>query len=82
MNQEEGQPASEWFQSVTAEELAWVFHVYGEDDDQLHSERVAEAIPAKQEALCGQISNTNTLPHEYVHSVWEGVPPCHANSSA
>lgn len=37
-------PASEWIQSASIEELAWVIHGYGEDDDPLGALRIAESI--------------------------------------
>lgn len=48
MNQTQGLPASEWLKCVTAEELAWVIHSYGEDDDLIMSERIAEHVLARQ----------------------------------
>jgi len=48
MNQTRGLPASEWLKRVTAEELAWVIHSYGEDDDLIMSERIAEHVIARQ----------------------------------
>lgn len=39
-----GVAASDWLQSASVSELAWVIHAYGEDDDPYGSLRVAEAI--------------------------------------
>jgi len=48
MNPTKGVPASEWLEGVSAEELAWVIHAYGEHKDALLSERIAEAVVAKR----------------------------------
>lgn len=43
LNPGHGQPAAEWLQTVSTEELAWVLHQYGEDDP-LIADRLAERI--------------------------------------
>lgn len=48
MNPSQGIPASEWLQTVTTEELAWVIRMYGEDEDPILSARIAEEIMAHQ----------------------------------
>eukprot|EP00419_Tripos_fusus_P021849 CAMPEP_0172715598 /NCGR_PEP_ID=MMETSP1074-20121228/67635_1 /TAXON_ID=2916 /ORGANISM="Ceratium fusus, Strain PA161109" /LENGTH=502 /DNA_ID=CAMNT_0013540191 /DNA_START=88 /DNA_END=1593 /DNA_ORIENTATION=+ len=60
MNQAQGLPASEWLKCVSAEELAWVIHSYGEDDDLIMSERIAEHILARQREL-GPINSSRQL---------------------
>lgn len=60
MNQQRGVPASEWLQHVSVEELAWVIYKYGEDDDQILSERIAEYIIAWQQGH-GAIETTRGL---------------------
>jgi len=61
MNQNQGIPASEWLKGVSAEELAWIIHQYGEDDDSILSERIAEAILARQRENGGIIDSTRRL---------------------
>lgn len=61
MNQDEGISAREWLKTVTVEELAWVIHSYGEDDDSLLAERIAETILAKQRDVGGEIKWTTQL---------------------
>ncbi|CAK9016474.1 unnamed protein product [Durusdinium trenchii] len=48
MNPDVGIPASEWLDTVSPEELAWVIHTYGEDRDAFLAARLAEAICAKR----------------------------------
>jgi len=48
MNQKSGVPAREWLRQVSEEELAWVIHAYGEDDDAILSGRIAALIKARQ----------------------------------
>ncbi|CAK9075860.1 unnamed protein product [Durusdinium trenchii] len=43
MNPSHGISASEWLQQVTEEELAWVIHTYGEED-QVMAERIASKV--------------------------------------
>lgn len=43
-----GIPAAEWLRTARAEELAWVLHAYGEDDDPLMALRLAEALLERQ----------------------------------
>jgi len=61
MNQQQGISASEWLRGVTTEELAWVIHNYGEDDDPIHSERIAEMILLRQREFGGKIASTKRL---------------------
>lgn len=51
MNPKHGIPASEWLQTVTVAELAWVIHEYGEDDDPIMSQRIAEAVLERQRRI-------------------------------
>jgi len=60
MNQAQGLPASEWLKCVSAEELAWVIHSYGEDDDLIMSERIAEHVLARQKEF-GPINSSRQL---------------------
>ena len=48
MNPGVGVPAWQWLEEVTVEELAWVIHAYGEDDDYLLSERIASCLVASR----------------------------------
>lgn len=49
MNQEAGLPASEWLQTVSIEELAWVFNEYGgHDETSLEADRLAHIVLAEQ----------------------------------
>jgi len=48
MNQFSGMTCQSFLSSVSAEELAWVIHSYGEDDDALLSERIAASIIAHE----------------------------------
>lgn len=61
MNQQAGITAREWLSSVTAEELSWVIHAYGEDDDALLSERIAEHILARQREKGGFVPSCRFL---------------------
>jgi len=60
MNQMGGIPASDWLHQVTEEELTWVIHSYGEDDDWRLSERLAACILAYQKTV-GTIKSTTQL---------------------
>jgi len=51
MNPEHALSAAEWLHQTTVEELAWVIHAYGEDDDRILSERIAEAIISRRPQL-------------------------------
>ena len=44
MNPCHGEPAKDLIKRLTAAELAWIIHSYGEDDDALLAERIAERI--------------------------------------
>lgn len=44
MNQTQGLSAAEWLKQASTEEIAWVIAEYGEDNDKLAAERIAEAI--------------------------------------
>ena len=46
-----GIPASEWLQTATVSELAWVIFEHGEDNDVVLSQRLAEAILERQRRL-------------------------------
>eukprot|EP00930_Biecheleria_cincta_P043738 TRINITY_DN30017_c0_g1_i1.p1 TRINITY_DN30017_c0_g1~~TRINITY_DN30017_c0_g1_i1.p1 ORF type:complete len:715 (-),score=102.39 TRINITY_DN30017_c0_g1_i1:180-2324(-) len=59
MNPFVGIPASEWLASVSAEELAWVLHAYGEDADPILAARLAEAVVAR--ARMGNLRRTTQL---------------------
>mmetsp|Transcript_88031 Transcript_88031/g.155877 ORF Transcript_88031/g.155877 Transcript_88031/m.155877 type:complete len:558 (+) Transcript_88031:3-1676(+) len=72
MNQEQGISASQWLQEVSAEELAWVIHKYGEDEDLLLAQRIAAAIIAKQGQEGGPITQTRRLA-DIVCKVKEGI---------
>lgn len=61
MNQENGVSASQWLQGVSQEELAWVIHNYGEDDDIIVAQRIAATIIKKQQLLGGAIRQTGQL---------------------
>ena len=49
MNPDVGAPAWQWLKDVAVEELAWVIHNYGENDDPLLSERIAAALVASRD---------------------------------
>jgi len=61
MNPTQGFPASEWLRTVTVEELAWVISNWGEDEDPLLAERIAEHILARQRECGGRIDSTGLL---------------------
>merc|ERR1712232_376481 len=44
MNPHVGIPAWQWLKQVSVEELTWVIHAYGEDEDRLLAERIAHAL--------------------------------------
>ena len=48
VNQQDGISPHAWLRTVTVEELAWAISSYGEDDDAILAERVAEVILARQ----------------------------------
>jgi len=48
MNPRQGVSAGEWLQNVSAEELAWVIRAYGETNDPVLAERIAESVLARQ----------------------------------
>eukprot|EP00746_Dinoflagellata_sp_MGD_P091597 gnl/MRDRNA2_/MRDRNA2_36293_c0_seq1.p1 gnl/MRDRNA2_/MRDRNA2_36293_c0~~gnl/MRDRNA2_/MRDRNA2_36293_c0_seq1.p1 ORF type:complete len:885 (+),score=160.39 gnl/MRDRNA2_/MRDRNA2_36293_c0_seq1:75-2657(+) len=48
LNPNLGIPAWQWLQTVSVAELAWVIHTYGEDNDPVLSQRLAEAILERQ----------------------------------
>eukprot|EP00927_Polykrikos_kofoidii_P055720 TRINITY_DN49935_c0_g1_i1.p1 TRINITY_DN49935_c0_g1~~TRINITY_DN49935_c0_g1_i1.p1 ORF type:complete len:538 (+),score=68.73 TRINITY_DN49935_c0_g1_i1:18-1631(+) len=47
-NTTRGCAASDWLKTATVEEVAWVLHAYGEDDDPILALRLAEAIMERQ----------------------------------
>lgn len=57
MNASAGAPASEWLQTVDTNELAWVLHELGEDDDPVLCQRVAEHVRMRHKSL-GSYSST------------------------
>merc|ERR550532_1953209 len=60
MNPTQGISAAEWLRDTTVEELAWVIHAYGEDEDRILSERIAEAILGRQR-YAGPVTSTRRL---------------------
>jgi len=61
MNQDHGMTASQLLQELTVEELAWIIHNYGEDDDAILSDRIAESIMIEQRQSGGSIASTKRL---------------------
>eukprot|EP00747_Dinoflagellata_sp_TGD_P169786 gnl/TRDRNA2_/TRDRNA2_199693_c0_seq1.p1 gnl/TRDRNA2_/TRDRNA2_199693_c0~~gnl/TRDRNA2_/TRDRNA2_199693_c0_seq1.p1 ORF type:complete len:444 (-),score=71.42 gnl/TRDRNA2_/TRDRNA2_199693_c0_seq1:110-1441(-) len=43
-----GVSAANWLRTASVEELAWVIHAYGEDDDPINSLRIAEVVMERQ----------------------------------
>ena len=61
MHQHEAVSPREWLRTVSVEDLSCVLHNFGEDDDALLSERIAESILARQRELGGMIKTTREL---------------------
>lgn len=61
MNQDSGIPASEWLQTVTSGQLAWVLRATCHRLEHPLPERIAEAILHRQEQLGGVYKSTSEL---------------------
>lgn len=60
MNPQASQPASVWLQRVSVQELAWVFHRLGDEDDPLLAQRLAEGV-LEQQRRAGKFTSTMQL---------------------
>ncbi|CAK0875225.1 unnamed protein product, partial [Prorocentrum cordatum] len=63
MNQSQGVSVAEWLRDsqVTAEELAWIIHKWGEDSDALLSERIAALLVEEQRRNPSMLWTTRRL---------------------